>query len=57
MNAAYLGARAFLIVTITDHFITSEQSTSEEREKGFLSIFFDFTQHLPHFLANNFRNE
>jgi purine-nucleoside phosphorylase len=49
MNAAYLGARAFLIVTITDHFITSEQSTAEEREKGFLSIFFDLLNICPIF--------
>lgn len=38
MNAAYLGARALCIVTISDHFITSEQSTSEEREKTFTDM-------------------
>ena len=38
MNAAYLGARALCIVTISDHFITAEQSTSEEREKTFTDM-------------------
>lgn len=38
MNAAYLGAKALCIVTISDHFITSEQSTSEEREKSFTDM-------------------
>ncbi len=38
MNAAYLGAKALCIVTISDHFITSEQSTSEEREKTFTDM-------------------
>ena len=38
MNAAYLGAKALCIVTISDHFITSEQSTAEEREKTFTDM-------------------
>lgn len=38
MNAAYLGAKALCIVTISDHFITSEQATSEEREKTFTDM-------------------
>lgn len=38
MNAAYLGAKALCIVTISDHFITSEQSSSEEREKTFTDM-------------------
>lgn len=38
MNAAYLGAKALCIVMISDHFITSEQSTSEEREKTFTDM-------------------
>ena len=38
MNAACLRAKALCIVTISDHFITSEQSTSEEREKTFTDM-------------------
>ncbi len=38
MNAAYLGAKALCIVTISDHFITAEQSTAEEREKSFTDM-------------------
>lgn len=38
MNAAYLGAKALCIVTISDHFITSERSTAEEREKSFTDM-------------------
>ncbi len=38
MNAAYLGAKALCIVTISDHFITSERSTAEEREKSFTEM-------------------
>ena len=38
MNAAYLGAKALCIVTISDHFITAEQSSSAEREKSFTDM-------------------
>ncbi|HHU17908.1 MAG TPA: purine-nucleoside phosphorylase [Clostridiales bacterium] len=38
MNAAYLGAKALCIVTISDHFITSERSSAEEREKSFTEM-------------------
>lgn len=38
MNAAYLGAKALCIVTISDHFITSEHSTAEERETSFTEM-------------------
>lgn len=38
MNAAYLGAKALCMVTISDHFITEEQSTAEEREKSFTDM-------------------
>lgn len=38
MNAAYHGAKALCIVTISDHFITSERSTAEEREKSFTDM-------------------
>lgn len=38
MNAAYLGAKALCILTISDHFITQEQSTSDEREKTFTDM-------------------
>lgn len=32
MNAAYLGANALAMVTVTDHFITGETATVSERE-------------------------
>ena len=38
MNAAYLGAKALCILTISDHFITAEQSTADEREKTFTDM-------------------
>jgi len=38
MNAAYLGAKALCLLTISDHFITSERSTAEEREKTFTDM-------------------
>ncbi|MDD2190539.1 MAG: purine-nucleoside phosphorylase [Eubacteriales bacterium] len=38
MNAAYLGARALCMVTISDDFITSEHATAEEREKSFTEM-------------------
>ena len=38
MNAAYHGAKALCIVTISDHFITSERSTAEERETSFTEM-------------------
>ena len=34
MNAAYHNVHALAMVTITDHFITGEKATSEEREKA-----------------------
>ena len=34
MNAAYTGANALAMVTITDHFVTGEMSTTEERTKA-----------------------
>ena len=34
MNAAYNGANALAMVTITDHFITGEHASSEQREKA-----------------------
>ncbi|MBQ3924644.1 MAG: purine-nucleoside phosphorylase [Firmicutes bacterium] len=34
MNAAYTGANALAMVTITDHFVTGERSSTEEREKA-----------------------
>ncbi len=34
MNAACLGANALAMMTITDHFITGEKATAEEREKA-----------------------
>lgn len=34
MNAAYTGKNALAILTITDHFVTGERSTTEEREHG-----------------------
>lgn len=38
MNAAYLRAKALCILTISDHFITEEQSTADEREKTFTDM-------------------
>ncbi|MBR0596312.1 purine-nucleoside phosphorylase [Sinanaerobacter chloroacetimidivorans] len=38
MNAAYHGVKALCMLTISDHFITQEQSTSEEREKTFTDM-------------------
>ncbi|MDD4565073.1 MAG: purine-nucleoside phosphorylase [Eubacteriales bacterium] len=38
MNAAYHGAKALCIVTISDHFISSERSTAEERETSFTEM-------------------
>ncbi len=34
MNAAKLGKKALTILSVTDHFITHEKATSEQREKG-----------------------
>lgn len=38
MNAAYLGAKALCIVTMSNHFITDEETTAEEREKTFTDM-------------------
>lgn len=34
MNAAYLKKNALAVMTITDHFVTGERATTEEREHG-----------------------
>ena len=34
MNAAKLGKKALTILSVTDHFITHEKASSEQREKG-----------------------
>ncbi|MDO4553009.1 MAG: purine-nucleoside phosphorylase, partial [Bacillota bacterium] len=38
MNAARLGAKALAMVTISDHFVTGERLTKEERETSFLNM-------------------
>ena len=38
MNAAYLGANALCMVTISDHFVTGERSTVEERQESFTDM-------------------
>ncbi len=38
MNAAYLKRNAAAIVTISDHFITGERSTTEERQTAFTDM-------------------
>ncbi|MGI6731058.1 MAG: purine-nucleoside phosphorylase [Anaerovoracaceae bacterium] len=38
MNAAYLGAKALCILTISNHLITGEETTAEEREKTFTDM-------------------
>lgn len=38
MNAAYLGANALAIMTISDHFVTREIVSSEDREKNFTDM-------------------
>jgi len=38
MNAAYLGANALCMVTISDHFVTGERSTVEERQHSFTDM-------------------
>jgi len=38
MNAAYLGANALCIVTISDHFVTGERATVEERQSSFTDM-------------------
>lgn len=35
MNAAYLGKKALTILTVSDHLITKEETTAEQREKTF----------------------
>ncbi len=34
INAAYTGTNALAMVTVTDHFLTGEKATTEEREKA-----------------------
>lgn len=38
MNAAYLGANALCMVTISDHFVTGERATVEERQSSFTDM-------------------
>jgi purine-nucleoside phosphorylase len=38
MNAAYLKRNAVAMVTISDHFITGERSTAEERQTTFTDM-------------------
>ncbi len=38
MNAAYHNANALCILSMSDHFITGERSTAEEREKTFTNM-------------------
>ena len=38
MNAAYLGADALCIVTVSDHFVTGERATTEERQTSFTDM-------------------
>ena len=38
MNAAYLGANALAIMTISDHFITGESASSQERKESFTDM-------------------
>ena len=38
MNAAYLGANALAIMTISDHFVTGEVTTAEERQESFTDM-------------------
>lgn len=38
MNAAYLGANALAIMTISDHFVTGEETTAEERQESFTDM-------------------
>ena len=38
MNAAYLGANALCMVTISDHFVTGERASVEERQTSFTDM-------------------
>ena len=38
MNAAHCGGRALTICTISDHILTGEATTSEERRKNFTNM-------------------
>lgn len=38
MNASYHGANALCICTMSDHFVTGERTTSEEREQTFTDM-------------------
>ena len=38
MNAAYNNVNALAMMTISDHFVTGERSTKEEREKDFTNM-------------------
>ena len=38
MNAAYNGVDALAIMTISDHFVTGDKSTAEERQNSFTDM-------------------
>lgn len=38
MNAAYLGKNALAIMTISDHFVTGDKATAEERQSTFTNM-------------------
>ena len=38
MNAAYNRVNALAMMTISDHFVTGERSTSEERQQSFTDM-------------------
>jgi purine-nucleoside phosphorylase len=38
MNAAYHGVDALCMVTISDHFVTGERATVEERQNSFTDM-------------------
>lgn len=38
MNAAYTGKNALAIMTISDHFVTGDKATAEERQKTFTDM-------------------
>ena len=38
MNAAYAGKNALAIMTISDHFVTGDKATVEQRQKDFTDM-------------------
>jgi len=38
MNASYLGANALCMITISDHFVTGERATTEERQNSYTDM-------------------